>query len=149
IYADSIRSGLGGRSDNCARAIRTPCMLSRLQDRQSMRQLVHRARPPVPPAGRLRLQRQAMKYAFYAVDRLEGNSAVLVGDSGDTSEMPRVELPNGLREGTVLRVAFGAQNLPDWSSAVIDRQEEARRLREAKQMLDEMKRSDPGGDIKV
>jgi DUF3006 family protein len=90
-----------------------------------------------------------MKYAFYAVDRLEGNSAVLVGDSGDTSEMPRVELPNGLREGTVLRVAFGAQNLPDWSSAVIDRQEEERRLREAKQMLDEMKRSDPGGDIKV
>jgi len=55
----------------------------------------------------------------------------------------------GLREGTVLRVRFGAQNLPDWSSAVIDRQEEERRLREAKQMLDEMKRSDPGGDIKL
>ena len=48
----------------------------------------------------------------------------------------------------MLRVRFGAQN-PDWSSAVIDRQEEDRRLREAKQMLDEMKRSDPGGDIKL
>ena len=124
-------------------------MLSRVHDRQSMRQLVHRARPPMPQACRLRLQHQAMKYAFYAVDRLEGNIAVLVSDSGATVQMPRVELPTGLREGAVLRVRFSAQNLPDWSSAVIDRQEEERRLREAKQMLDEMKRSDPGGDIKL
>jgi hypothetical protein len=90
-----------------------------------------------------------MKYAFYAVDRLEGGIAVLVSDSGATVHMPRVELPTGLREGAVLRVRFGAQNLPDWSSAVVDRPEEERRLREAKQMLDEMKRSDPGGDIKL
>jgi len=66
----------------------------------------------MPPAHRLRLQRQAIKYAFYAVDRLEGNIAVLVGDSGDTIDMPRVELPKGLREGSVLRVPFRAQNLP-------------------------------------
>jgi hypothetical protein len=46
-------------------------------------------------------------------------------------------------------VRFGAQNLPDWSSAVIDRKEGERRLREAKQILDEMKRSDPVGDIKL
>lgn len=90
-----------------------------------------------------------MKYMFYAVDRLEGNIAVLVSDSGATVQMPRVELPTGLREGAVLRVRLGAQNLPDWSSAVIDRQEEERRLREAKKILDEMKRSDPGGDIKL
>jgi len=49
----------------------------------------------------------------------------------------------------VLRVRFGAQNLPDWSSAVIDKEEERRRLREAKEMLDDLKRSDPGGDIKL
>lgn len=90
-----------------------------------------------------------MKYAFYAVDRLEGNVAVLAGDSGDSIDMPRAELPKGLREGSVLRVPLGAQNRPDWSSAVIDRQEEERRLREAKKLLDEMKRSDPGGDIKL
>jgi len=34
------------------------------------------------------------------------------------------------------------------SSAVIGRQEEERRLREAKEMLDDLKRNDPGGDIK-
>jgi hypothetical protein len=55
----------------------------------------------------------------------------------------------GIHEGAVLRVRFGAQNLPDWSSAVLDKEEERRWLREAKQMLDEMKRSDPGGDIQL
>ena len=88
-----------------------------------------------------------MKMAFYAVDRIERNIAVLVSDRGETVEMPRLELPAGLKEGSVLCVRFGAQNLPDWSSAVIDREEETRRLKEAKQQLDDMKRSDPGGDI--
>jgi hypothetical protein len=97
----------------------------------------------------VRLQRQAVKIAFYAVDRIEQGIAVLVSDSGATVHMPRIELPTGLREGTVLRVRFGAQNLPDWSSAVIDKEEERRRLREAKEMLDDLKRSDPGGDIKL
>lgn len=88
-----------------------------------------------------------MKSVFYAVDRLERNVAVLVSDRGETIEMPRPELPTGIHEGSVLRVRFGAQNLPDWSSAVIDSEEEKRRLKEAKQQLDEMKRTDPGGDI--
>ncbi len=88
-----------------------------------------------------------MKTAFYAVDRLERDVAVLVSDKGETIEMPRLELPTGVREGSVLRVRFGAQNLPDWSSAVIDKEEEERRLREARRLLDEMKRTDPGGDI--
>jgi hypothetical protein len=90
-----------------------------------------------------------MKIAFYAVDRLERNIVVLVSDTGETIDMPRVELPGGVREGAVLRVRFGAQNLPDWSSAVIDQEEERRRLRDAKEMLDDLKRSDPGGDIKL
>ncbi len=88
-----------------------------------------------------------MKTAFYAVERLERDVAVLVSDKGETIEMPRLELPTGVREGSVLRVRFGAQNLPDWSSAVIDKEEEERRLREARRLLDEMKRTDPGGDI--
>lgn len=61
--------------------------------------------------------------------------------------MPRVELPAGLREGSVLRIPFGAQNLPNWASAVIDKQEEHRRLKEAQDRLDDLKRGDPGGDI--
>ncbi|MFN2570173.1 MAG: DUF3006 domain-containing protein [Gemmatimonadales bacterium] len=90
-----------------------------------------------------------MKTVLYVVDRLERSVAVLVSDSGDTLDMPVVELPRGLHEGAVLRVRFGAQNLPDWSSAELDKQEEERRLKQARKMLDEMKRSDPGGDIQL
>ena len=96
---------------------------------------------------RLRLQRQAVKTAFFSVDRFEGNVAVLVSDTGQSVEMPRFELPKGLCEGSVLRVPFGLQNQPDWSRAVLDNAEEERRNREAQRMLDELKRSDPGGDI--
>jgi hypothetical protein len=124
-------------------------LLQDLHARQSVRQLLHQSRVSMPAAARLRLRRQAMLTAFYAVDRIERDIAVLVSDSGETVQMPRVELPTGLREGAVLRVRFGAQNLPDWSSAVIDKEEEQRRLREAKEMLDDLKRSDPGGDIKL
>jgi hypothetical protein len=85
--------------------------------------------------------------AFYAVDRIEGTVAVLVADDGTTAEVPRSALPTRLREGSVLRVRLGANGRPDWSSAEIDKDEEERRLKEANKMLDEMKRSDPGGDI--
>ena len=90
-----------------------------------------------------------MKTDLYAVDRLEGAVAVLVSDRGEIVEMPRLELPADLKEGSVLRVRFGAQNLPDWSSAVIDREEEKRRLGQATRLLNDMKRGDPGGDIKL
>ncbi|MEX2156741.1 MAG: DUF3006 domain-containing protein [Gemmatimonadales bacterium] len=88
-----------------------------------------------------------MKTVFYAVDRIEGKVAVLIADSGATLEMARSALPSRLREGSVLRVALGANHKPDWSSAEIDTDERQRRLREATDTLDEMKRSDPGGDI--
>jgi Protein of unknown function (DUF3006) len=88
-----------------------------------------------------------MKTAFFSVDRFEGNVAVLVSDTGESAEMPRFELPKGLREGSVLRVPFGLQNRPDWSRAVLDKAEEERRRKEAQRTLDELKGSDPGGDI--
>lgn len=100
----------------------------------------------MPPTRGLRLQR-SVKYGFFAVDRFSGGIAVLVSDDGQTVEMPRAELPKGLHEGSVLRVGFGLASKPDWSSAVIDKEEEHRRRNEAKRILDEMKQSDPGGDI--
>ena len=103
----------------------------------------------MPPAARLRVRRQAMKTVLYVVDRFERSIAVLVSDRGETIEMPRAELPSGVREGSVLRVRFGAENLPDWSSVVIDKAEEDRRRKAAQKILEEMKRSDPGGDIQL
>ena len=84
---------------------------------------------------------------FYAIDRLEGKTAVLIADDGSTVEIARAQLPSHLLEGAVLRVCLGANGEPDWSSAEIDHEEEERRIKGAKQMLDEMKRSDPGGNL--
>ncbi|HKA58408.1 MAG TPA: DUF3006 domain-containing protein [Gemmatimonadales bacterium] len=89
-----------------------------------------------------------MTTAFYAVDRLEGKFAVVVGDDGKMIDVERSELPKQVREGSVLRVRTGATG-PDWSSAEIDRAEEERRRASARKILDELKRSDPGGDIQL
>ncbi len=87
-----------------------------------------------------------MTTRFYAVDRIEGKTAVLVADDGTTIDVARSKLPR-VREGSVLRVRLGANGQPDWASAEVDKDEGERRLRRAGEMLDEMKRSDPGGDV--
>ena len=101
----------------------------------------------MPSAARLCVQCQAMSNVFYAVDRLEGPMAVLVGDDETTVDLPRSNLPARVREGSVLRVELGADGRPDWASAKIDDQERERRLKAAQERLDRMSESDPGGDI--
>ena len=88
-----------------------------------------------------------MSNVFYAVDRLEGQMAVLVGDDETTVDLPRRDLPARVREGSVLRVELGADGRPDWASAKIDDQERERRLKAAQERLDRTSESDPGGDI--
>jgi len=88
-----------------------------------------------------------MSNVFYAVDRLEGQMAVLVGDDETTVDLRRHDLPARVREGTVLRVELGADGRPDWASAKIDDQERERRLKAAQERLDRMSEGDSGGDI--
>ncbi len=88
-----------------------------------------------------------MSNVFYAVDRLEGQMVVLVGDDETTVDLPRRNLPARVREGSVLRVELGADGRPDWASAKIDDQERERRLKAAQERLDRTSESDPGGDI--
>jgi len=90
-----------------------------------------------------------MSNVFYAVDRLEGQMAVLVGDDESTVDLPRRDLPARVREGTILRVELGADGRPDWSSAKIDDKERERRLKAAQERLNRMSESDPGGDVKL
>ena len=59
----------------------------------------------------------------FAVDRIEGNTAVLEDENGDFITVALAELPQGTREGSVLRCENGA-----WS---IDPDEAARRRAEA------------------
>ncbi len=84
---------------------------------------------------------------YYAVDRMEGTVAVLVADDGTTVDVPRRRLPSGVREGSVLQVSVGEDGSLDWSSAELDEAERERRLKRARETLDQLRKRDPGGDI--
>ena len=85
---------------------------------------------------------------FYAIDRLEGDLAVLIADDETTVEVSKKDLPKRVREGTVLRVSLSGKK-PDWSTAKIDETERLRRLEDARKRLDLLGKNDPGGDITI
>lgn len=85
--------------------------------------------------------------AFYTVDRIEGDVAVLVGDEGVALDVPLGVVPVKVREGLVLRVRLAPSGKPDWSSAAPDDAERERRVKEARARLDRLRRTDPGGDV--
>ncbi|HWO88386.1 MAG TPA: DUF3006 domain-containing protein, partial [Gemmatimonadales bacterium] len=85
--------------------------------------------------------------ALFAVDRIEGQIAVVVGDDGKAHDVARSELPQGTREGSVLRAPLLADGSVDWSHARLDEAERKRRLAESRERLDRLRSRDPGGDI--
>lgn len=87
--------------------------------------------------------------AYFVVDRIEGSTAVIVADDGREFDVPRRALPEGVDEGTVLRLNLDNPVTGDWSAAAVDEAEQARRGRQARKTLDRLKRSDPGGDIEL
>ena len=86
-------------------------------------------------------------YAFYTVDRVEGEFVVLVDDGGAALDVARKRLAVRVREGIVLRVRLDAQGAPDWASVAIDDVERERRVNEARERLERLRRTDPGGDV--
>ena len=83
----------------------------------------------------------------WTVDRVESGVAVLLRDSGDqVAEVPLSGLPDGAREGSVLRVP-DAEGQPDWAAAVLDEKLRLARLDEAERILKRLRRRDPGGDV--
>ena len=85
--------------------------------------------------------------ALWVVDRVEGSVAVLVRDGDERTEDVAIEmLPAGSREGTVLCVPV-VDGRPDWMAATLDEEARRARLREAEEVLERLKRRDPGGDI--
>jgi hypothetical protein len=87
------------------------------------------------------------RQAFYTVDRIEGDLAVLVGDDGAAIDVRRTTLPVRVRAGIVLRVRLGDQGTPEWSSCIVDDAERERRLAEARERLARLRDTDPGGDV--
>lgn len=84
----------------------------------------------------------------FTVDRLEARVAVLIDDDGRELEVARRRLPkDARREGAVVRVELDDDREPVWTTAAVDLEEEQRRLGDARERLDRLKRSDPGGDV--
>jgi len=81
------------------------------------------------------------------VDRFEGRIAVLIGDDGTQHDVPRKQLPKGTAESSVLEVTLDRHGHPNWATARLDQTERERRLERAKELLEELKKRDPGGDI--
>jgi hypothetical protein len=87
---------------------------------------------------------------WYAVDRLEGDRAVLVADDGgEPVDLPVTSLPLRVREAMVLAVPLDANGRPQWARAERDEGEEQRRLNEGQARLERLKRRDPGGDVSL
>ena len=114
---------------------------------------------------------------IWVVDRIEGTVAVLVRDEdaptedghlvdarredarrgnagreggsqldGRQEDVPVTLLPAGIREGVVLRVPEPGGS-PAWAHAVVDEELHEARLREAEEVLERLRRRDPGGDV--
>ena len=88
------------------------------------------------------------RQGIWVVDRIEGDTAVLVEDgTGRSLDVSRSLISVSIDEGTVLRVPATTDGDPDWSVAVRDEELRQRRLDEARDILEELKARDPGGDV--
>ncbi len=87
------------------------------------------------------------KERVWVVDRIELGIAVLVGDDDVLSEdVPMAVLPPAVREGTVLRVPE-VRGQSAWRFSVVDDEARRERLREMEEVLKDLRRRDPGGDV--
>ena len=85
---------------------------------------------------------------IWVVDRIEADTAVLVEDeTGRTLEVARSLISVSVDEGSVLRVPVAEEGEPDWGLAEPDEELRRRRLAEARDVLEELKTRDPGGDV--
>ena len=84
---------------------------------------------------------------IWVVDRIESGIAVVIrDDDARRKDVPMAVLPKGTREGAVLRVPE-VQGRPVWSHAVADEEMRLERLRKAEEVLQRLRRRDPGGDV--
>jgi len=85
----------------------------------------------------------------YAVDRIEGETAVLIGDNGAEVALPIRNLGCAVTAGVVLRVPLGRDGWPQWRRARVDAAEQALRENRGAEVLEDLRGRDPGGDVSV
>lgn len=89
---------------------------------------------------------------IWIVDRIREGTCVLVDDAtGRTLEIAQSLMPSGhvVAEGTVLMVPVTDEGGLDWMSAEADEELQKQRLGEAEEVLDDLKKRDPGGDVEL
>lgn len=82
----------------------------------------------------------------FVLDRLEGKTAVLVGDDGSHVRLETSRLGRDAVEGAVLIVPVDGGVLR-WDLVKRDLAEEATRRVDAQRKLDALRKRDPGGDV--
>ena len=88
-----------------------------------------------------------MDKRIWAVDRIEGDTAVLVSDvDSKVIQVSLTKLPEGTEEKSILH-AFERRGQPVWSSAVLDESIEVQKESESEEIMEGLKQRDPGGDI--
>lgn len=80
----------------------------------------------------------------FAVDRIEGQVAVLIGEDGSKHDIPLTQLPAGTDERSVLDVDVGADGKPSWGGSRLDAAEMKRRIKRGKERLEAWKKRGPG-----
>jgi hypothetical protein len=90
-----------------------------------------------------------MDKRIWAVDRIEGEVAVLVSDTNNRIvEVSLKKLPEGTKEKSILHI-FERRDQPIWGSAVLDESIEVQRKKKAEAIVEDLKKRDPGGDIEI
>ena len=90
-----------------------------------------------------------MDKRIWAVDRIEGDVAVLVSDVDSRAvQVSLTKLPEGTEEKSILH-AFERRGQPVWSSAVLDESIEVQKESESEAIMEDLKQRDPGGDIVI
>ena len=87
------------------------------------------------------------EHETWIVDRFEGEWAVVEREGGATFNLPRDLLPNGTKEGDVLRIALSGRGDQQIWTLQRDSDETERRRKALGQQVEELRARDPGGDI--
>lgn len=89
------------------------------------------------------------RHEVWIVDRFEGEYAVVERALHETLNVPRALLPAGAREGDALRVTVSPGGEEVRLVIARDAQETKLRATEARRILGDLKKRDPGGKIEL
>jgi hypothetical protein len=85
--------------------------------------------------------------AYWTVDHIGADRAVVVDDQGRAVTLSPTVLPSGVEKLTVLRIDVPDDGEIDWSNAAVDHEETDRRRRHSEDISKRLRLSDPQGFI--